>query len=349
MSCFLREFEAGNVYVSKDYANKIFGFLSDDNEEAVQKLIDEDKAIKYRAENFTKDLEKDLKTDLKVLKEIKSLWSKISRDPKLEAFIEVLSNGSVSPLQVGIQSKKQAFPFVTKESNKGSVLQKSKKLIVFTESKETAEYLGEELNKTFPNEVLVFTGSSSVRDRDNIIANFDPRAFNPKNDCRILIATEVLSEGVNLHRSNVVINYDLPWNPTRLMQRVGRINRVDTKFQEIHTFNFFPTEQSNDIIQLEEIAKAKIEAFINLLGADARLLTEEEVPASHELFGRLGSKKTITGEEEEEEESELKYLKIIRNIRDKEPDLFQTIKHLPKKARTAKKTHSKKTTAFNLL
>ena len=145
----------------------------------------------------------------------------------------------------------------------------------------------------------------------------------------------MLAEGVNLHRSNVVVNYDIPWNPTRLMQRVGRINRVDTTFDKIYTFNFFPTQQSNDQIKLKEAAEAKIHAFISLLGADARLLTEGEPIEHHELFDRLLSRQTITGEGEEEE-SGLKYLQVIRDIRDKDPDLFALIKRLPKKARTAR-------------
>jgi hypothetical protein len=119
------------------------------------------------------------------------------------------------------------------------------------------------------------------------------------------------------------------------MQRTGRINRVDTKFDEIYTFNFFPTVQSNDQIKLKEAAEYKIQAFIEMLGADARLLTEGEEIKSHDLFTRLTSKVTITGEGEAEE-SELKYLQIIRTIRDKEPDLFEKIKRLPKKARTAR-------------
>ena len=175
-----------------------------------------------------------------------------------------------------------------------------------------------------------------------MIENFDARARSPKDDYRILITTEVLSEGVNLHRSNVVINYDIPWNPTRLMQRVGRINRVDTEFDRIYSFNFFPTEQSNEQIKLKEAAEAKIHAFITLLGADARLLTEGEDVESHELFNRLISRKTITGEDEGEE-SELKYLQVIRGIRDSNPDLFEKIKRLPKKARTAKKCGGKQT------
>ncbi len=213
-------------------------------------------------------------------------------------------------------------------------------MIVFTESKETCDYLAKNLETKFSNQVLSYSGGSSAATREKVIENFDARARFPKDDYRILISTEVLSEGVNLHRSDVVLNYDIPWNPTRLMQRAGRINRVDTAFDKIYTFNFFPTVQSNIQIKLKEAAKAKIRAFISLLGADARLLTEGEPIESHELFNRLPSKKTITGEDEKEE-SELKYLQIIKDIRDNNPDLFAKVKQLPKKARTARKDDKK--------
>ena len=168
-----------------------------------------------------------------------------------------------------------------------------------------------------------------------MIENFDANVKYPKNDYRILISTEVLSEGVNLHQANIVINYDIPWNPTRMMQRVGRINRVDTRFDEIYTFNFFPTVQSEDEIQLKKTAEAKINAFLTLLGGDAAILTEGEPVSSYELFNRLISKKTILGEDELEE-SELKYLNVIKDIRDNNTQLFEKIKHLPKKSRSSK-------------
>ena len=206
---------------------------------------------------------------------------------------------------------------------------------MFTESKETAEYLAGNVNKAFKNQAICFTGGSGEATRDTVTRNFDAKAKHPENKYRILISTEVLSEGVNLHRSNVVINYDIPWNPTRMMQRVGRINRVDTKFDTIYTFNFFPTRQSNDELKLREAAEAKINAFLTLLGGDAALLTEGEPIGSHELFDRLVSKKTITGEDEGET-SELKYLTLIKDIRDNDPDLFEKIKRLPKKARSGK-------------
>jgi hypothetical protein len=120
-----------------------------------------------------------------------------------------------------------------------------------------------------------------------------------------------------------------------MMQRVGRINRVDTPFDRIYTFNFFPTTQSNDQIKLKEAAEAKINAFLTLLGGDAELLTEGEPIGSHELFDRLLSKKTLEAEDGAGE-SELKYLHTIKEIRDKNPDLFERIKRLPKKARTSK-------------
>ena len=305
---FLQELDNGSVYVSKKYANKLFEFLEYDDDEAIQRLIDEDKARKYDAADFKPEFRADLESDLAVLQEMDRLWKSVDRDPKLLTFIDILSS---------------------------HMILKDNKLIIFTESRETAEYLEKRLAKRFPNQVLSFSGSSGVATRDKVIANFDARAKVKDDQYRLLVTTEVLSEGVNLHRSNVVINYDIPWNPTRLMQRAGRINRVDTKFDTIYAFNFFPTTQSNNQIKLTEAAEAKIQAFIEMLGNDARLLTEGEEIKSHDLFTRLTSKKTITGEDEDAE-SELKYLQVIRSIRDNAPDLFEKIKRLPKKARTGR-------------
>lgn len=305
---FIKQFDKGNVYVSKKYTNKIFELLENDDDEAIRRLIDEGKAERYDNKEFTDNFIKDLKSDFEILKQVKVLWQKVTRDPKLLKFLGELSKDKIL---------------------------KENKLIVFTESKETAEYLVKNIDEKFPGLALCFSGGSGEAVRDKVIENFDARARHPKDDYRILVSTEVLSEGVNLHRSNTVINYDIPWNPTRMMQRVGRINRVDTKFPTIYTFNFFPTKQSNDQIKLKEVAEAKINAFLTLLGGDAALLTEGEPVGSHELFNRLISKQTLTGEDEKEE-SELKYLQVIKTLRDKNPELFEKIKRLPKKARTAK-------------
>ncbi len=305
---FIKEYEKGNVYTSKKHINKIFEYLENDNDEAVQDLIDSGKADKYVSSDFKKEFIEHLNNDLEILKKVKKFWAEVTRDPKLNELLEQLSENKYL---------------------------KDNKIILFTESKETAEYLTENINKQFKNQALSFNGGSGEGVRETVIKNFDAKAKRPKDDYRILVATEVLSEGVNLHRANVVINYDIPWNPTRMMQRVGRINRVDTKFDTIYTFNFFPTTQSNNEIKLKEAAEAKINAFLTLLGGDAALLTEGEPIGSHELFDRLVSKKTITGEDEAET-SELKYLSLIKDIRDNHADLFEKIKRLPRKARSSK-------------
>jgi len=282
--------------------------MENDDDEAIQKLIDEGKAEAYPASDFTDKLINDLKHDLATLIQIRNNWQKVTRDPKLEKFLYELEHNTIL---------------------------KNSKIVLFTESRETAEYLADSINKKFNGEALLYTGSSSENIREKVIENFDARAKHPKDDYRILIATDVLSEGVNLHRSNVVINYDIPWNPTRMMQRVGRVNRVGTSFEKIYTFNFFPTKQANEEIKLKEAAEAKIHAFLTLLGGDAALLTEGEPIGSHELFNRLISKNSVTGENNGND-SELKYLTHIKKIRDTNPKLFDKIKQLPKKARSSK-------------
>jgi superfamily II DNA/RNA helicase len=304
----IAEFDKGHVFISKKHIAKVFELLESDDSEALQRLIDDDKAEMLDAKEFKGTFITDLKNDLKILHTIRDHWKKITRDPKWEAFAAVL---------------------------KTKAHLKKGKVIIFTESKETAEYLAAQIAKEVEPKVLVFTGVSHESVRAEVIANFDAKVRHPKDDYRILIATEVLSEGVNLHRSHVVINYDIPWNPTRLIQRVGRVNRVDTKFDKIYTFNFFPTKKSNDLIKLREAAEAKIHAFIEMLGADAKLLTDGEDIKSQSLFSRLNSKETITGENGDEE-SELKYLAEIREVRDKNPELFERVKRLPKKARSTR-------------
>ena len=303
----IAEFHKGRVFISKEHIGKIFELLESDDQEGIDRLLAGEKAERLAAKDFRPDFITDLDNDLKALKAVRNQWKKVTRDPKWDSFRTIL---------------------------KKTPLLKDGKLIIFTESKETADYLAEKIHDEVEPHVLLFTGASLKTVREDVTANFDANAYRPKDDYRILVATEVLAEGVNLHRSNVVINYDIPWNPTRLIQRVGRINRVDTKFNTIHTYNFFPTHEGNDLIKLREAAEAKIHAFIQMLGADARLLTEGEEIVSHDLFAKWNSKKTITGEDEDED-TELKFLAEIRAVRDQQPDMFERIKRLPKKARSS--------------
>lgn len=304
---FINEFDNGNVYVSKEHTNRIFEYLGNDDQEAIEHLLGTEKAERYESKKFTEKFIIDLRSDLEILKEIQNWWEQIVRDPKIETFIASLS-----------------------EVNSLS----DNKLIVFTESTETAEYIRKNIKSALNENVLLYTGTTKDVTREIVLNNFDANTKNKSNDFRILVTTDVLAEGINLHQANVVVNYDIPWNPTKIMQRVGRINRVDTSHDKIYTYTFFPTDESNDQIKLQESAESKIAAFISLLGSDSKLLTENEEIEAHSLFNRLMAKETIEGEEEVE--SELKYLSEIRKLRDEDPKLFGRIKKLPKKARSAK-------------
>jgi len=310
---FLSAYNKGHVYISKKHWQKIIDYFLSENYDAIQKLIDDEKAEEFSKNDFTKNLIIDIKSDLKTLRAIEKLWENIDYDPKLDSFIEKI--------------------------HEQKVLKRSK-LIIFSESKETADYLSGNLQTKLNEKVFIFHGSSSEADLKTVISNFDAKARIKKDDYRIVVTTEVLSEGVNLHRSNVVINYDIPWNPTRMIQRVGRINRVDTPFNKIYTYNFFPTEEANDVIKLKEAAIAKINYFIEMLGNDAKLLTDGEEIKSFELFNKLTSKEFILGDDESEE-SELKYLRVIEDIRDNNKELFSQIKLLPRKARVARKVSTR--------
>ncbi len=309
---FIEEYKKGHVFVSKKYINKIFELLEKDDEESIQKLVEKEKAYEYQPKHFTPDFIKHLEHDYELLQEIENMWNGINQDPKLDKFVELLTQNKIL---------------------------KKYKLLVFTESKETAEYLEKNLNSKLDKEVIAFSSKSSEYIRKKVVENYDAnlKKQNQKDDIRILVSTDILSEGVSLHRSNVVINYDIPWNPVRMMQRVGRVNRVSKNppFDKIYTFNFFPAGPINKNIRLEEAAESKIKAFIEMLGNDARLLTDEEIK-SHDLFMKLTSKKLITGEDEEDN-PELKYLTFLRDLRDNQKEIYEKVKRLPKKARTARK------------
>ncbi|GIV43105.1 MAG: hypothetical protein KatS3mg035_0228 [Bacteroidia bacterium] len=92
-----------------------------------------------------------------------------------------------------------------------------------------------------------------------------------KNDYDIIITTEVLAEGINLHRSNIIVNYDVPWNATRLMQRIGRVNRIGSKAEQIFVYNFYPSAHGDKQIQLVNNALRKLQAFHTAFGEDNKI------------------------------------------------------------------------------
>ena len=130
----------------------------------------------------------------------------------------------------------------------------SGKLVIFTESKETAEYISLNLTKKGYTKILSVNASNRKTLQNTITENFDANYENEwKNDYDIIITTEVLAEGINLHRSNVILNYDVPWNSTRLMQRIGRVNRIGTQAKHL-CLQLLPYHHSDNQISLSDTA-----------------------------------------------------------------------------------------------
>jgi len=319
---FIEMYKKGTVYISKKV--DVFDLLENDDTETLEQMVSEDKVQKYPSDHFKEDYLTDLEHDLAILLEMQSIWKTVKEDPKLDAFKSELNDNKYL---------------------------KNKKVIVFTESKETAEYLHSSLSEHYKDSIFTYSSKGGMQhdtegyvsshiSRDLIIENYDPNSKSQQDKIKVLITTDILAEGINLHRSNVIFNYDMPWNPTRVLQRVGRINRIGTKHNKVHIFNFFPTTNADEHLGLEDNIIAKIQLFHNILGEDAKYLSDGEEFGSRELFEKLNSRKIYTGEDEEED-SELKYLSLMRDIRDKSPELFRRIKNLPKKCRSAKQAKGK--------
>ena len=296
--------QTGEVWISKKV--DVYELIDSGDIESLMKMVENEDGYHFNKEDFKREFIIDLNKDLSKLKYLQQLWDSIDTDPKLETFMFEL------------------------EHNRKLI---NSKIIIFTESKETAEYLLKNLKKLYGERAVAFSGMSSMRLKSDIEDSFNPKNIGKGNDkYDLLITTDILAEGINLHRSNCLVNYDLPWNPTKVMQRVGRINRVGTEHQQIYVFNFFPTAQSSKHLPLKDRILEKIQIFHDTLGEDYKYISDEEIVSPQKLFDELTSKIS----EEDGSNPELAYLAEIRKIRDNDKALFEKIKRLPKKSKTGR-------------
>lgn len=156
---------------------------------------------------------------------------------------------------------------------------RSRKIIIFTAYTDTADYVFEHLQDEGIR-VLEYTGANSTAEnKERVMANFDAGldASQQLNEFDVLVATDAISEGYNLHRAGVVINYDIPYNPVRVVQRVGRINRINKRvFKELHIYNSFPTAIGENEVQIKRISTLKVHLMNTLIGSDTKVLTDDE-------------------------------------------------------------------------
>ena len=304
-------FEKGMIYIAPNL--KVNELLSEGREDELIRQIEEaqytDPTIEVcTPEDFEIIFIDGLKQDGQILKELVEAWDRVTYDPKLDIFINEYMKGKLFDKSINQEGK----------------------LVIFSESKETTKYLSDALKANGFNRVLTVQSDNRNDKMPALEANFDANyKGEKKNDYNIVISTEVLAEGVNLHRANVIVNYDTPWNSTRLMQRIGRVNRIGSTAKEVHIFNFFPTAKVNNDIELEKKAKMKLFAFHAALGEDSQIYSTDESPESFGLFDK---------NVDEERDEKLRYLMWLRQLKEENPDLIKRINKMPLRARVGRKS-----------
>lgn len=311
----VKMFDNGRVFIAPNLpvSDMINDGREDELLDLVTSLMDTDPTLDIcTADDFEPGFYDGLVRDQKILKQLSDAWHDLGdEDPKIDTFIDYINT--------------QLFGADNRE----------KKLVVFSESKETTEYVARRLRDAVPYRILTVDSHSRKDRMPTIRANFDanlPADLQQNADMSdrydILISTEVLAEGVNLHRANVIVNYDTPWNATRLMQRIGRVNRIGTKAKNILIYNFFPTAQVDSDIELQKKAMMKLQAFHAALGEDSQIYSPDEETGTFGLFDK---------DVDEERDEKLDYLMQIRDLKEKDPDLFKRIKTMPMRARVGRK------------
>ena len=254
-------FENDRVFIAPDLdINNLYaqGLDDDEIEERLQqKAEDNPKNAVFKADDFDPKFIEMLRDDQVVLENMCADWDTVdvegADDSKFAKFNDIL--------------KHELFK---KDRNPGQ------KLVVFSESVDTVEYLARRINR---KDVLVISAENRNKLFKTIQENFDANYKKTlrKDDYNIILTTDVLAEGVNLHRSNIIINYDTPWNSTKLMQRIGRVNRIGSEGKNIYNYVFYPSRQGNQIIKLNQIALSKIQTFHSTFGEDNQIYSQEEI------------------------------------------------------------------------
>ena len=268
--------------------------------------------FQYKDE-FLRDIDSDLQLFGEILQELEKL-ELIKSDPKTNCLIAHLKEE------------------LSQKPKKG---EPKRKIVIFSEYVDTVKYLEKSLEKVFKDRLLVVEGDLSSSKIDQINKNFDVSYEDQDDDFDILLTSDKISEGFNLNRAGMVINYDIPWNPVRVIQRLGRINRISRKvFDELYIVNFFPTEKGAGLVKSREIAANKMFLIHNVLGEDAKIFDIDEEPTSSDLYQRIL-------QNPDKLESESFYTKILNeyeDVRKNYPEVIERIKNCPPRVKVAKQS-----------
>jgi superfamily II DNA or RNA helicase len=266
--------------------------------------------IRVPVTELQQDFKEHLIQDIELLKQIQSEWSQLAQDPK--------------------------YNFLKNRISESLAKDKKRKIVIFTEFSDTANYVFKKLSEDGFTRVFKYSSEDANDENKKIIrANFDAGLEESKqsDDFDIIIATDAISEGFNLHRAGAIINYDIPYNPTRVIQRVGRINRINRRvFEELYIYNFFPTKTGEDETKTKAISTLKMDLIHTLLGEDTKTLTSEEDLKNY--FAKQYKEENHKNESLSwDAEYRNTWLKIKDNL-----EIMEKVNSIPHRSRIARKT-----------
>ena len=221
-----------------------------------------------------------------------------------------------------------------------NLLSDKHKVVVFTQYSDTANYVYYQLKKRGFKHIEKVTGST--KNPTDVVDRFSPISnkadVSTENELRVLIATDVLSEGQNLQDSHVIVNYDLPWAIIRLIQRAGRVDRIDQSSEQIYCYSFFPADKVENIIRLRTRLNDRINENAGIVGSDEVFFEGNE----QNLRDMYNEKSGSLDEDEDDVDVDLgsQAFQIWKNATDANPDLKRIIPEIPNIAYSTKKTNS---------
>jgi superfamily II DNA or RNA helicase len=250
----------GKLLTKESYLKYLMSMDEEIDETELKEVLSEFKISQY----YSKDLFADIDKDIELLTNILNKVNKIR--PEDDAKLKVLKDRLLPLLQDG-------------------------QVVLFTYYADTLNYIYNEIMKDprfskLRTEAISSSGISSKnpQQREAIIQDFFSKKIS------LLMSTDVLSEGQNLQNAKYLINFDLHWNPTRMIQRAGRIDRIGSPFRKIFVYNFFPEDELEELLKLVEILQNKIIDIDKSVGLDQTVLGEEIHPKVFGIIRRIRGK-----------------------------------------------------------
>jgi hypothetical protein len=250
---------------------------------------------------LAEDLCQDAKALMKVLKNAGG-WNS-ARDAKLQALYDLLS---------------RQHP--------------TEKVLVFSQFADTVDYLCEQLKARGIAALEGVTGDSddptTIACRFSPVSNGKRGVVPPDKELRVVLATDVLSEGQNLQDCSIVVNFDLPWAIIRLIQRAGRVDRIGQQSDTILCYSFLPAEGVERIIQLRSRVRQRLQENAEVVGADEAFFEDQDdAQAVRDLFTEKAG--ILDGDEDAEVDLASYAYQIWKNAIDRDPELEKIIPAMP--------------------